>query len=104
MSTSNSLGFTILAKILYFQGLLSFSSGHFVVSSVIILPAVLNACKTRELKEKILTEGTELLGLRTFPIVRYSRIIEKIACRKLDLFPSSGEGEDTYSIVSVRKS
>jgi hypothetical protein len=35
---------------------------------------------------------SELLGLWTFSIVRYSRKLVKTAFWKLDLFPSSGEG------------
>jgi hypothetical protein len=52
---------------------------------------------------KIFYESTELLGFGTFPS---SGILENTMFRKLDLFPSSGEGgeEDTYSIGPLRKS
>jgi hypothetical protein len=37
----------------------------------------------------------ELLGFWTFSIVRYSGKIEDMMFRELDLFPSSGKGEET---------
>jgi hypothetical protein len=47
--------------------------------------------------------STGLLGFWTFPS---SGILENTTFRKLDLFPSSGEGvgEDTYSVGPLRKS
>jgi hypothetical protein len=39
----------------------------------------------------------------TLSIVRYSKNLENTTFRKLDLFPSSGEGRDTYSVGSRRK-
>jgi hypothetical protein len=50
----------------------------------------------------------ELLGLWTLSIVRYSKKKKKklkdTTFRKLDMFPFSGEGGDTYSVGFVRKS
>jgi hypothetical protein len=62
----------------------------------------------------MMVRNTELLGFWTFSVAWYSRehnvsetgILEKTTFRKLDLFPSSGEGggEDTYSVGPLRKS
>jgi hypothetical protein len=45
-----------------------------------------------------------LLGIWTLSIVRYCRKLENTIFWKLDLFPSSGEWADTYSVGSLRKS
>jgi hypothetical protein len=46
----------------------------------------------------------ELLGFCTSSIVRYSKKQKSTTFRKLDLFPSSGEGAgDTNSVGPVRK-
>jgi hypothetical protein len=46
----------------------------------------------------------EVQGFWTMTIVGYSKKIENTAFRKLDVFPSSGEGErETYSVGSLRK-
>jgi hypothetical protein len=46
---------------------------------------------------------SESLGLWTLSIVRNSKL-ENTTFRKLDLFPSSDEGRETYSVGSLRKS
>jgi hypothetical protein len=45
---------------------------------------------------------TELLGYRTLSTVRYSKTLQNTKFRVLDLFPSSGEGGDTYSVGSLK--
>jgi hypothetical protein len=44
---------------------------------------------------------TEFLDFFHHPVFKR---IENMTFRKLDLFPSSGEGEDIYSVGSLRKS
>jgi hypothetical protein len=48
--------------------------------------------------------NSELLSFWTFSIVRYSKNSRKATFQKLDLFPSSGEWGDTYSVGPLRKS
>jgi hypothetical protein len=45
---------------------------------------------------------SELLGFWTLSIVQYSEKLEN-TIRKLDLFPSSGEEGDTYSVGSLER-
>jgi hypothetical protein len=40
----------------------------------------------------------KLLGVWTLSIVWYSKKLENTTFQKLDLFPSSGERGDTYSV------
>jgi hypothetical protein len=49
-------------------------------------------------------QGSELLVFLTLSISWYSKKVENATLWKLDLFPSSGEGGDTYSVGSPRKS
>jgi hypothetical protein len=46
---------------------------------------------------------SELLGFWTLSIVRNAKKIDDTTFRKLDLFPSSGEGWETDSVESVIK-
>jgi hypothetical protein len=46
-------------------------------------------------------EESRVFGLCPYPVF-YE--LENTTFRKLDLFPSSGEGGDTYSVWSIRKS
>jgi hypothetical protein len=49
-------------------------------------------------------QNSEILGFFNLSIVRYSsNYLDNTTFRKLDLFPSSGEEGDTYSVKSLRK-
>jgi hypothetical protein len=45
----------------------------------------------------------ELLDFGALSVVRYSKELENMTFRKSDLFPSSGEVGDTYSVLPFRK-
>jgi hypothetical protein len=57
------------------------------------------------LQPEIWTQNSkEWLSFWNLSIVRFSKKLDDISFRKLGLFPFSGEGEDTYSVGSHRKS